>query len=40
MSKKPNKWFNLELDEYEPLKEQLKFWKSQLSSTAQAPPLM
>ena len=37
---KTNKWFNLELPEHERLKEQLKFWKGQLSSTAQAPPLI
>ncbi|KAI8912528.1 autophagy-related protein 13-domain-containing protein [Gorgonomyces haynaldii] len=38
--RKTNKWFNLELDEFEPLREQLKFWKGQLTSTAQAPPLI
>jgi hypothetical protein len=37
---KRNKWFNLELEDYEPLREELKFWKGQLLSTQQAPPLI
>lgn len=34
-----NKWFNLELEDYEPLKEELKYWKSQLGS-GMSPPLI
>jgi hypothetical protein len=40
MNKKQNKWFNLEMDEFQPLKDELKFWKSQLQTTAHAPPLI
>ena len=29
---KRNKWFNLEMEDFEPLKEELKFWKGQLGS--------
>ena len=36
---KRNKWFNLELDDYDQLREELKFWKGQLSSTS-TPPLI
>jgi hypothetical protein len=36
---KRNKWFNIELEDYDPLREELKFWKGQLLSTQQAPPL-
>jgi hypothetical protein len=37
---KVNKWFNLELEDREPLREELKFWKGQLTSSMQAPPLI
>jgi hypothetical protein len=36
---KRNKWFNLELEDYEVLREELKFWKGQLS-IQQTPPLI
>ena len=32
--------FNLDLEEHEVLKDQLKFWKDHVTSTAQAPPLI
>ena len=36
---KRNKWFNLELDDYDQLREELKFWKGQLQSSS-TPPLI
>ncbi|KAJ3306979.1 autophagy protein 13 [Kappamyces sp. JEL0829] len=36
---KKNKWFNLELEDFDGLKEELKFWKGQLAAGS-CPPLM
>ncbi|KAH6576560.1 hypothetical protein BSLG_000363 [Batrachochytrium salamandrivorans] len=37
--RKSNKWFNIELDDVEPLREEMRFWKQQIIGTAQPLPL-
>ncbi|KAI8803645.1 autophagy-related protein 13-domain-containing protein [Cladochytrium replicatum] len=37
--KKTNKWFNLEMEDIEPVKEELRYWRSNAVNSPQPPPL-
>ncbi|KAI8923105.1 autophagy-related protein 13-domain-containing protein [Entophlyctis helioformis] len=39
-ARKANKWFNLEMDDVDPLREEMRFWKQQIANTSQSPPLI